>query len=228
MAMTREAQGTKIYILRLLVRQGYKLYAQLFQHFDLELTRRKGVVGYMIPDEMTIVLNADLHDEEYASVVVRHEILHQYLDHMNRLIAHFGGEEQYRIKNATLHDLFNIAADYEISNEGYTERDKELIRKLLVGQQELRGLVTEDEHPDWVNYTLEQLVDELMKNAPQPPENQKPKYKEVRHTEEYIDGYTKAFRDFKEGRIIYDPENQCFKDRNGNIINTASDLQENR
>jgi hypothetical protein len=218
MAMTREAQAAKVYILRLLAQQGYKKYAEIFQHFDLELTRRKDVVGYMIADEMTIVLNADLEEGDYVSTVVRHEILHQYLDHMNRLIKHVG-LDVYENRNSTLHEIFNRAADYEISNVGYTTRDKEVTRKLRVGSLELRGLLTEDDHPDWVNLTMEEIYDKLIeeKNKLQ-SEKPEPEFQQVRHTPEYIEGYSQAIRDYKSGKIKYDPEKKCLIDSNGNPI----------
>ena len=63
----------------------------------------------------------------------------------------------------TNHDLSNIAADFEISNRGYTDADKRNVRKIKLGDQILRGLVTEDEYPDWEDKTYEEMYDELTK-----------------------------------------------------------------
>ena len=57
--------------------------------------------------------------------------------------------------------LFNIAGDYEISNRGYTEKDKENIRAILLNGEIVRGLVTEDDHPDWVDLSIEEMYDKL-------------------------------------------------------------------
>ena len=68
-------------------------------------------------------------------------------------------------------NIVNIAADYEISNRGYTEKDKDIARSIILKDQILRGLVTEDEHADWVNKTFEEMLAELIKTQQQDMQN---------------------------------------------------------
>ena len=67
-------------------------------------------------------------------------------------------------------DTFNYAADYEISNRGYTTRDKENIRNIELNGRILSGLVTEDDHPDWVNLSVEEMYDKLIEERKQAQE----------------------------------------------------------
>lgn len=155
--MTAEEKATKADIIDLLGEQGYPTYAKLFSKFALHLTADESVIGYMIPNKGIIVINRFLLLNQ-VSTIIRHEILHQYLDHGNREVAKLG-----EVRNMSLHELSNIAADYEISNRGYTDNDKRISRRIRLNGQILQGLVTEDEHPDWVDMTYEEMLDELMK-----------------------------------------------------------------
>lgn len=139
--------------------------------------------------------------DEYLSVFVRHEILHSYLEHYRRLlekIAEEKGLDKNALTDIEISDLekvlfkpelfnipsfggvtpvtaLNLAGDYEISNRGYTERDKELQRKIIRANGVTRGLVTEDDHPDWVNLSIEEMYDRLRQekiDLPSPPEGE--------------------------------------------------------
>ena len=123
-------------ILRTLRQEGYVTYAKLANLFDIYLTDDPEVVGYMIPGKAVIVLNQDLSIDQ-VSTLVRHEILHEFLTH---------NERSSIINNNRLgnHELANIAADFEISNLGYTDRDKDNARAIEIGDRILHGLVTED------------------------------------------------------------------------------------
>lgn len=171
--MTRQERLAKNEILKVLSEDGYPTYANLLDDFDINLTDDPGVVGYMMPSKGVIVLNKGL-DIEQVSTIVRHEILHEYLKHEQRLLDHLqkslkakGDLEEYSINE--LKDMlysngnFNVAADYEISNRGYTDKDKETVRGIKLNGQVLTGLVTEDEHPDWVDLSVEDMYDELQK-----------------------------------------------------------------
>ena len=159
MAITREEYIAKKQIMDILSKQGYPTYAHLLDLFDLNLTSDPSVVGYMIPDKGVIVLNRNL-DIEQVSTIVRHEILHEYLSHQLRMQRHLG-KEAYDNRTPTLHQLINIAGDYEISNRGYTEKDKNIVRAIKLNGEVLKGLVTEDDHPDWVDLTIEEMFDKL-------------------------------------------------------------------
>ena len=176
MSMTREERFAKNEILRILSENGYPTYANLLDDFDINLTEDPGVVGYMEPSKGKIVLNRGL-DIEQVSTIVRHEILHEYLRHEQRLLQELARKLKPDVKYDDLDDLsikelknklysnkdFNIAADYEISNRGYTDKDKEIIRGIKLNGQVLTGLVTEDQHPGWVDMSVEEMYDELQK-----------------------------------------------------------------
>ena len=153
MAMTKREQQAKSQIMGILGKQGYPTYARLLQLFDLHLTKDPNVVAYMIPNKAIIVINEGL-DIEQVSTVVRHEILHEYLSHQLRMERHLNGKPEN-------HTQANIAGDYEISNRGYTEKDKQIVRSIMLNGKILSGLVTEDKHPDWVNLSYEEMYDRL-------------------------------------------------------------------
>lgn len=174
MSMTREEKAAKHYLSRLLASDGYPTYAKIFSNFDLHLTNDPGVIAYMEPNKGIITINRGL-DEHQASVTIRHEILHDYLQHEKRLLdklAKDRGIDPDDLDDLTIDDLrkdlysnadFNIAADYEISNRGYTEKDKKNIRNININGRILSGLVTEDEHPDWVDLSVEEMFEKLRK-----------------------------------------------------------------
>lgn len=146
-------------IMRFLSEQGYPRYAKLLSFFDVNLTSDPNIVAYVENDRARIVLNKNLYLEQ-ISVVIRHELLHRWLRHNYRLEQHVG-KDIWDKRTQLQHRLGNIAADYEISNRGYTDADKQLVRNLMIGDRQLRGLVTEDEHPEWVNMSVEEMYDEL-------------------------------------------------------------------
>lgn len=182
MGMTRIERGTRSELARFLRSQGYVTYAKLLLGFDLNFYRPpKGVfAAKMEPGKNRIIINPTITDKEALSVLIRHEILHEYLKHEDRLLKHLAKENGLdydklddlslrQLKN-TLYSIknkkaFNYAADYEISNRGYTENDKEIVRDLgpyLNVTNKIIGLVTEDDHPEWVNLPVEVMYDKLI------------------------------------------------------------------
>ena len=85
MAMTRKEQLAKEQIIRVLQTTGYPTYASLLDLFHVNLTEDPNVVAYMEPGKGRIVINSGL-DITQVSTVVRHEILHEYLNHHKRLL----------------------------------------------------------------------------------------------------------------------------------------------
>ena len=167
MAMTREERATRDYLAEKLGEQGYATYAKLFMLFDLRLTSDPRYVGFMEPGKGRITLNRTLAEHQMG-LIIRHEILHEYLSHEMRLLDHLAEKnpdldpDEVSLKKILYSDdTFNIAADYEISNRGYTERDKQDVRAIKLGGQVVSGLVTEDQHPDWVDKTVEEMYDLL-------------------------------------------------------------------
>ena len=156
--MTARDEAAKEQIIRKLRSEGYPTYARLFDLFDLNLTDNPDVVGYMLPGKAKIVLNENLSIDQ-VSTIVRHEILHEWLSHGAR-------SEKFNKEHPDLlpdHDTSNIAADYEISNIGYTDKDKRAARAIILGDKTLRGLVTEDQYPGWEDKSFEEMYEELLK-----------------------------------------------------------------
>ena len=156
--MTARDEAAKEQIIRKLRSEGYPTYARLFDLFALNLTDNPDVVGYMLPGKAKIVLNENLSIDQ-VSTIVRHEILHEWLSHGAR-------SEKFNKEHPDLlpdHDTSNIAADYEISNVGYTDKDKRAARAIILGDKTLQGLVTEDQYPGWEDKSFEEMYEELLK-----------------------------------------------------------------
>ncbi len=156
--MTARDEAAKEQIIRKLRSEGYPTYARLFDLFDLNLTDNPDVVGYMLPGKAKIVLNENLSIDQ-VSTIVRHEILHEWLSHGAR-------SEKFDKEHPDLlpdHDTANIAADYEISNVGYTDKDKRAARAIILGDKTLQGLVTEDQYPGWEDKSFEEMYEKLLK-----------------------------------------------------------------
>lgn len=175
MAMTVQERALKRWLKRRLRSQGYVTYAKLLSEFEVRaLPPDANEVAYIVPDKGEIWLNPNINDYQ-ASVLVRHEILHEFLQHQKRMMEKLANEKGFdpteltdQQINELKHDIYstpltNIAGDYEISNRGYTQDDKEQVRNLMINGQLLSGLVTEDDHPEWVNLSLEEMYDELRK-----------------------------------------------------------------
>ena len=152
--MTREERATQIDLANRLGEQGYATYAKLFMLFELRLTSDPNAIGYMEPGKGRIVLNRTIEPHQML-LTIRHEILHEYLSHELRLLEHLAEKypeldgDEVSLKNILYKDkVFNYAADYEISNRGYTEQDKQDMRHIKFNGKIVSGLVTEDQHPD--------------------------------------------------------------------------------
>ena len=164
-SMTKFEVDAKDYMMRKLRSQGYGTYAKLLNNYFFNVTRDPEVMGYMEPKTNTIVVNADL-DEDQVALIIRHEIMHFYLRHAIRAVEHIVKARGLDVKNLdemTAEDIdreiygddtFNWAADFDISNQAYTDKDKAIVRSM-------HALVTEDHHSDWVNLTMEEMYDRL-------------------------------------------------------------------
>ena len=165
--MTREERATQIDLANRLGEQGYATYAKLFMLFELRLTSDPRAIGYMEPGKGRITLNRTIEPHQML-LTIRHEILHEYLSHELRLLEHLAEKypeldgDEVSLKDILYKDdTFNYAADYEISNRGYTEQDKQDIRHIKFNGQIVSGLVTEDKHPDWIDMSVEEMYDLL-------------------------------------------------------------------
>lgn len=154
MANTVLREDAKRQIIKVLREQGYPTYARLLGYFDVYLTDDPEVVGYMIPGKAKIVLNKNLSIYQ-VSTIVRHEILHEYLTHAARA-------DKVNATRRGNSKIANIAADFEISNRGYTRADKSIARRIQLGDKTLQGLVTEDSYPGWEHMTFEEMYNKLL------------------------------------------------------------------
>lgn len=158
MAMSNYERIARDQISGILASQGYKTYALILQQLELNLTEDPTVIGFLDTKAARITVNKKLKKRQ-ISTIIRHEILHAVLAHMARQVA-------LQKKNAKFtnvpHDLVNIAADFEISNLGYTVDDKQTARNIILNNQTLRGLVTEDHFPDWQNKSFEEMLELLV------------------------------------------------------------------
>lgn len=164
-------KDAKRMLIRLLRSQGYATYAKLLEMFDVYLTDDPNTIGYMVPGEALIVLNKRLNRNQ-VSVIIRHEILHEYLKHAARKAAWLDKNPNYR--EIDDHNLTNIAADFEISNRAYTDADKSQIRAIIMNDEILSGLVTEDQFPGWENMTFEEMLHKLFEKRKKDYESLKP------------------------------------------------------
>lgn len=180
--MSRVEELYHHYIYDILRQQGYPKYAELFLNFDLMLDTRVDKIAWTKPGKALIGINPTV-DGQQAGLLIRHELLHNFLDHRARLIEHLrkrhaelgdlddmGIDElnKYLDREANtkkVHTPYNIAGDFEISNLGYTEEDKEIVRNIKLNGRLVSGLVTEDSYPDWTNLSLEEMYDKLQEVA---------------------------------------------------------------
>jgi len=188
MAMTKKDKEAQIYLSYRLREEHFDTYAKLFDLFEFwyfdwhdyiktnpRLAQKlMWSVAWMEPGKGRLCVNANL-EEPMQLLAIRHEILHEYLDHELRLLEYLAekypdiakAEKEQDVPDITLRDilyrdeLFNIAGDYEISNRGYTEEDKDLTRHVKLNGQIVSGLVTEDKHPDWINLPIEDMYELL-------------------------------------------------------------------
>ena len=172
-------------IIRMFMRQGCPRYAAIARKLKFALLPPySDAIAYIRPSNGTIYINAGLDpdDEEgdmsALSVVVRHEILHHMLKHEARMINYlsdkfkdtfgdsFDADEVASVVKNYMYStkLFNICADLEISNRGYTAKDKEIIRRMKLNSKVVSGLVTEY-YPGYVkgmeNMSLTELYEKL-------------------------------------------------------------------
>lgn len=157
MAAVKSFEG-KLQIIDALREEGHPTYGELLELFDVYITHDPNVVGYMLPGKAKIVLNGGL-DIDQICTITRHEIMHEYLVHAMRDAEFIKKHPEYIAD----HNISNIAADYEISNRMYTDKDKSIARAIKLGDKTLQGLVTEDQYPGWEDMTFEEMYENLLK-----------------------------------------------------------------
>lgn len=193
--MTRKEKLMKTWLIRKLKSQGYLTYAKILREFDVNAWPRDyGGVAAMDPNNGVFYINEGVDDEQ-ASTLIRHEILHEFLKHQKRAVDYLARERGIDLNNLTEDELSklnkdvfedkvflptevnpqtgqqngfaghigNLAGDMDLSNKGYTEKDKEIVRSIKVNGKVVSGMVTEDINPEWVDMSFEDLYTELAK-----------------------------------------------------------------
>lgn len=214
--MTDLEKAAQTQIINQLNKEGYPSYAKLFALFDLNLTDDPNVIGYMIPNKAKITINQNL-DIEQVSVIVRHEILHEYLSHQLRMEKKFGKDVWDKRTNRMHYDS-NVAGDYEISNLGYTDKDKSIARHIMLNGKVIHGLVTEDDHPDWVDKSFEEMYDLLEKQK----EQEKQDMKLSPDLEDLLDSIDQALDDIENQQ-----QNNSNNDKQDDVSNQKDSDSEN-
>lgn len=167
MAAVKSFEG-KLQIIDALRKEEHPTYGELLELFDVYITHDPNVVGYMLPGKAKIVLNGGL-DIDQICTITRHEIMHEYLVHAMRDAEFIKKHPEYIAD----HNISNIAADYEISNRMYTDKDKSIARAIRLGDKTLQGLVTEDQYPGWEDMTFEEMYENLLKKQQEDKEELK-------------------------------------------------------
>ena len=87
-AMTAEERAAKNQIVKYLDKQGCHTFAEYMSLFDLHFipSSQGNQVAYMIPDAGKIYINKDITDINVLSLLLRHEMMHEYLRHQQRLV----------------------------------------------------------------------------------------------------------------------------------------------
>ena len=178
MRMTQDDKAAQKSIVDLLNKSGYRTYANILSSCILKLTEESDVVAYMFAESfssnspLTIVINRGLTKSQ-VSPIVRHEILHWWFRHHDRMIKHIAkkkGLDPKRLTNQEKADILeeiysdeltNVAGDLDISNKGYTDMDKIILKNLELNGRTVSGLVTDVDFPDWTDEDMETMYDKL-------------------------------------------------------------------
>lgn len=166
--MTKEDFAYKQDAIDILREGGYKTYANLLNLFDVNVTSDPDIAAAVDISKARILINRGV-PREAVSTLLRHEILHRWLEHNIRLEQHVG-KDKWSKRSYRDAMLGNIAGDYEISNRGYTDKDKDIVRNLKLSlpdgtKKDFTGLVTELDHPDWADLSIEEMYDKLKEES---------------------------------------------------------------
>ena len=206
-----------------LIDNGYGTYARRLKEFEVFVADMfNGVpinTAAMFPETGEIVINPgffDLPDEDQAwnqlSVLIRHEMLHFLLVHEKRLVDHMKAtdpdfESNYR--KASIHQIANYAMDWELSEQGYDEHDKEVVRVMTLNGEVIGGLILSDDHPEWLNKPMEELYELVKKEVeegrmqlpPSPPGGGDGPGGGKGPSQEYADGWNAIMSKFDDPNI---------------------------
>lgn len=200
--MSKQERATRAVLAQHMRKQGYVTYAGLFLKFELNFHKPKRPFAAMVDaDKGIIYINPDIADKDSLSILIRHEILHQYLAHQDRVLKHYAKQkgmsyevledipleklmnmtakdfakldddtrEKAKQNRMVANDLYrrdyngmpyhNVIKDAEISNRGYTEADKAVVKNLEINGIPFPGIVTDSDFPEWVGMSVEEMMD---------------------------------------------------------------------
>lgn len=177
--MTARDKLVKEQLIQRLIDTGYGTYAKRLKEFEVFVADIfNGVpirTAAMFPETGEIVINPgffELADEEQAwnqlSVLIRHEMLHFLLVHEKRLFDHLVATDpnfKETYEKASIHQIANYAMDWELSELGYDEDDKEVVRVMTLNGEVIGGLILSDDHPEWLHKPMEDLFELVKKEV---------------------------------------------------------------
>jgi hypothetical protein len=177
--MSARDKLVKEQLIQHLIDNGYGTYARRLKEFEVFVADMfNGVpinTAAMFPETGEIVINPgffDLPDEDQAwnqlSVLIRHEMLHFLLVHEKRLVDHMKDTDpdfESNYKKASIHQIANYAMDWELSELGYDDHDKEVVRVMTLNGEVIGGLILSDDHPEWLNKPMEELYELVKKEV---------------------------------------------------------------
>lgn len=216
--MTARDKEVKEQVIELLINEGYGTYARRLREFDFivaDIYHGCPIeVAAMFPDSGEICINTAFLDSEETfkqlSLVVRHELLHFLLMHEKRLFDHLAAtdpdfEKTYR--KASIHELANIAMDWDLSREGYDDHDKQVAKNLKLNGQVIGGLVLSEDKPEWLDKPMEEIFDllrkeheEQVKNNPNAGKKPKVTLQSTSHSPEYRKAYNDAIAKYDDSQ----------------------------
>lgn len=219
------SDSVKYQILLYLNEEGYHTYADRLAAFrfvvgdivdgaPVETAWMNSATGTMaigtgfIEYEKASELKLSEHCLKQLSLLCRHEMLHYLLAHTHRMSTHIkaiglADKIMNAVEIGQIQEMENIAADWELSERGYDDEDKHVVKAMIMGGRIIGGLVLESDKPEWLGLTLEELFDKLYEEHSKLMKQQQQKNKEnenkpltVRikkgsHSQEYTDIYNK-------------------------------------
>lgn len=130
-----------------------------------------------------MLVDMDEEGEIFQQLVmlIRHELAHSILLHTARMCRRLPNSRKLYTVYPVRY-LLNVLEDAEISNRIYTPDDKAIVRNTTIGVPKaaltdgrsspetfdddvevIKGILTDDIRPEWVDYTLEEMLDALEK-----------------------------------------------------------------
>lgn len=176
--MTDEEQQVKEDIVRLLIKNNHRKYAQKFWELALNLVSAEDEPDFVAAisfNDATVFLSDGFINGgpgvfNQLDTVMRHELAHNLMMHQIRMMhvfkhQHVNDDPELAYdqisSSMSLHELLNWIEDFEISNERYSNADKKIARDLELNGTLIHGLVTEDHRSSWVDMSLEDMFTEL-------------------------------------------------------------------